>query len=73
MNGYTSWHEFGLDVYGKLDELNGRLKERGFRTRFRIVMDESGWDVVVDDRGNREFVETAEEAETIVEELLGDQ
>lgn len=70
MNTCTSWHEFRLDVYGKLDELNKRLEAGGFRTRFRVLRDESGYVVIVEDGGNPELVETVEEAESIVDELL---
>ena len=68
----TNWHELDYaDVNEKLGELNKRLQDHGLRTRFRIVRDEFGWDVIVDDGGRPEFVETVEEAENIVEELLG--
>ncbi len=67
---HTSWHELAFDeIYAKLDELNGMLKERGYYTRFRIVRDEFGWDVIVDDGAELEIVKTVEEAENIVEEL----
>lgn len=67
---HTSWHELADDeIDAKLDELNGMLKERGYRTRFRIVRDEFGWDVVVDDGGKPELVKTVEQAENVVEEL----
>jgi hypothetical protein len=66
----TSWHELAdVDVGVKLDELNRRLAELSFRTRFRIVRDEYGWDIVVDDGGKPELVETVEEDEYIVGEL----
>jgi hypothetical protein len=67
------WHELADDeIDAKLDELNGRLKEHGYRTRFKVDVDEFGWDVIVDDGGGKpELVETVEEAENIVEELLG--
>jgi hypothetical protein len=66
----TDWHSLLDDeIDEKLDELNMHLEERGFRTRFRIVRDEFGWDVIVDDGGRLEFVETVEQAENIVEEL----
>jgi len=66
----TNWHEMAsLDVDEKLEELNRQLGKSGFRTRFRIITDEFGWDVVVDDGGKPELVETVEEAENIVEEL----
>jgi hypothetical protein len=67
---HTSWHELADDeIDAKLDELNGMLKERGYHTRFRIVRDEFGWDVVVDDRGKPELVKTVEQAERVIEEL----
>jgi hypothetical protein len=68
----TYWHELVDDeIEAKLAELNRRLEEHVFRTRFRIVRDELGWDVFVDDGSRPELVKTVEEAETIVEELLG--
>jgi hypothetical protein len=68
----TNWHELDYaNVNEKLGELNKRLQDHGLRTRFRIVRDEFGWDVIVDDGGRLEFVETVEEVEIIVEELLG--
>jgi hypothetical protein len=69
---HTSWHELADDeIYAKLDELNGMLKERGYHTRFRVARDEFGWDVVVDDGGKPELVKTVEEAENIVQQLCG--
>jgi len=66
----TNWHELAdVDIGVKLDELNRRLAELTFVTRFRIVRDEFGWDVVVDDGGKPKLVETVEEAEYIVGEL----
>jgi hypothetical protein len=71
---HTSWHELaGDEIYAKLDQLNGTLKEGGYHTRFRIVRDEFGWDVVVDDGGKPELVKTIEQAESVVEELCGVQ
>ena len=66
----TDWHEMASrDVDEKLYELNSRLEERGFRTRFRIVTDEFGWDIVVDDGSRPELIETVEDAEEIVQQL----
>lgn len=68
----TGWHELvDEEVDEKLSQLNSFLEKRGFRTRFRVARDEFGWDVIVDDVGKLEFVETVEEAETIVEKLCG--
>lgn len=68
----TDWHELvDEEVNEKVSQLNGFLEKRGFRTRFRIARDEFGWGVIVDDLGKLEFVETVEEAETIVEKLCG--
>jgi hypothetical protein len=64
----TYWHELvDEEIKQKLHHLNGLLEERGFRTRFRVARDESGWDVIVDDGGGLEIVKTVEEAENIVE------
>lgn len=68
----TRWHELSKGgLYDKLGELNRRLSEHGFRTRFRVTIDEYGWDVIVDDGGDLELVKTVQEAEDIVEELCG--
>jgi hypothetical protein len=66
----TDWHLLAEEeVDEKLDELNTQLEERGFRTRFRVALDEFGWDVIIDDGGELELVKTIEEAENIVESL----
>lgn len=68
----TYWHELADDDIGqKLDQLNRRLQDTGYRTRFRVIRDEFGWDVILDDGGELELVETIEDAEKIVRELCG--
>ena len=71
-SSYTCWHELSKgDLYDKLAELNRRLSEHGFRTRFRVTADKYGSDVIVDDGGGVELVKTVQEAEDIVEKLCG--
>jgi hypothetical protein len=66
------WHDLTtVDVDEKLDDLNRFLKDRGFRSKFRLVTDRYGWDIVFDDGGTPEIVDTEEHAERIVEELCG--
>jgi len=66
----TFWHQLeDEDVEAKLGELNEQLKERGFRARFKVDADEYGWNVIIDDGGEPEVVNTVEEAEDIVEGL----
>jgi hypothetical protein len=68
----TGWHDLaGLDVDEKLDELNRFLEDRGFRSRFRLLADHYGWDVLFDDGGESQIVNTVEDAERIVQELCG--
>ena len=73
-NEDTGWHSLtSTEITERLTRLNSFLEERGFRTRFRVVRDEFGWDVIVDDGGKPDVVETVEEAECIVEELCGER
>ena len=68
----TYWHELMDDeIEAKLAELNGRLRQRGLRARFKVVLDdvELEWYVILDDGAGREVVGSIEEAEDIVEEL----
>ena len=68
----TSWHELSeADVGDRLRELNRYLADRGLRSKFRLVTDRYGWDVVFDDGGKPVIVDTEEHAERIVEELCG--
>jgi len=63
----TNWHDLAdEDIDEIVGELNERLQARGLRTRFRIIVDDYGWDVVVYDGGDPEVVDTVEEAENIV-------
>ena len=66
----TYWNQLNdEELQAKLDELNEQLKQRRFRSRFKVDVDEYGWDVIIDDGGEPEVVNTVEEAEDIVEEL----
>jgi hypothetical protein len=66
----TNWHDLAdEDIDEILAELNEQLQDHGFRSRFRIVSDEFGWDVIVDDGAELELVKTVEAAERITEEL----
>lgn len=66
----SGWHDLAsVDVDEKLGELNRVLERRGFRSRFRLVADHYGWDVLFDDGSEPEIVETVEDAERIVDEL----
>jgi len=48
--------------------LNTRLQEAGYHARFRLVID-YGWDVIFDDNGELEIVETVGDAERIMNEF----
>ena len=68
----SSWHQLAwVEVDERLEELNERLREHGFRSRFRITVDPYGWDVLFDDGGEPVIVDTVEYAERIVDELCG--
>ena len=68
----TNWHQlFDDEIDAELAKLNGQLRQRGLRSRFKVVLDdvELEWYVILDDEADQEIVETIEEAEEIVEEL----
>lgn len=67
----TSWHELTWeDAKKRLDELNARLQEGGYHSKFRLAIDRYGWDVIFDDGGELEIVDTVEDAELIMNEFL---
>jgi hypothetical protein len=66
----TSWHELtDEDLDQRLDEMNERLQAAGYRSRFKVVTDAYGWDVLFDDGGEPEIVDTVEEADEIMDEF----
>jgi hypothetical protein len=70
----TSWHALMDDENdAELAELNRRLKQRGLRSRFKVVLDdvELEWYVILDDGTDRELIDTVKGAEEVVEELCG--
>ena len=67
----TDWHSLPFyEVEKKLERFN-RVLEKGYRSRFRIVGDIYGWDVVLDDGGRVALIETVEDAERILREEFG--
>jgi hypothetical protein len=57
------------DAKERLDQLNVRLQKGGYHSKFRLAIDDYGWDVIFDDGGELEVVDTVESAELIMNEF----